>query len=119
MSSSSRNLVTKVAALCMIAFGYLALNSEVKAQEENGKKPFERPSVDEHHPVPEAGLANPISIQKAPSAKSTTPLPLPKKETYSINHVNERDTKKNESPSTLSFNIFLYIVDKFKEDNDN
>ena len=31
--------------------------------------------------------------------------------------IQDRDPKKIESPSTLSFNIFLYVVDKFKDNN--
>lgn len=43
-------------------------------------------------------------------------LPLQNKKDNSIYKVGgERDSKK-EGMSTLSFNLFLYIVDKFKED---
>jgi hypothetical protein len=44
---------------------------------------------------------------------------LPRKEVHTTTHLQERESKKNESPSTLSFNIFLYIVDKFKQDQEN
>jgi hypothetical protein len=54
----------------------------------------------------------------APKANVTQKaLPgLTKKDLNSGDIISEKDVKKNESPSTLSFNIFLYIVDKFKAD---
>ena len=102
----------------MAAFGYLLLPSEAMAQEENTKKPFEKPIVEEHNAIPEAGTAGSLSVQKPAVVKQSVPLPLPKKEVHTTTHIQERESKKNESPSTLSFNIFLYIVDKFKQDQD-
>ena len=102
----------------MAAFGYLLLPSEAMAQEENTKKPFEKPIVEEHNAIPEAGTAGSLSVQKPAVVKQSVPLPLPRKEVHTTTHLQERESKKNESPSTLSFNIFLYIVDKFKEDQD-
>lgn len=102
----------------MAAFGYLLLPSEAVAQEENTKKPFEKPILEEHSTLSEAGTAAPLSVQKAAAVKPGLPLPLPKKEVPTTIHLQERESKKNESPSTLSFNIFLYIVDKFKQDQD-
>ena len=103
----------------MAAFGYLLLPSEAMAQEENTKKPFEKPIVEEHNAIPEAGTAGSLSVQKPAVVKQSVPLPLPKKEVHTTTHIQERESKKNESPSTLSFNIFLYIVDKFKQDQEN
>ena len=102
----------------MAAFGYLLLPSEAMAQEENTKKPFEKPIVEEHNAIPEAGTAGSLSVQKPAVVKQSVPLPLPKKEVHTTTHIQERESKKNESPSTLSFNIFLYIVDKFKQDQE-
>lgn len=102
----------------MAAFGYLLLPSEAMAQEENTKKAFEKPIVEEHNAIPEAGTAGSLSVQKPAVVKQSVPLPLPKKEVHTTTHIQERESKKNESPSTLSFNIFLYIVDKFKQDQD-
>jgi hypothetical protein len=118
MWNCSRNFAGKVALLCMAAFGYLLLPSEAMAQEENTKKPFEKPIVEEHNAIPEAGTAGSLSVQKPAVVKQSVPLPLPRKEVHTTTHLQERESKKNESPSTLSFNIFLYIVDKFKEDQD-
>ena len=103
----------------MAALGYLLLPSEAMAQEENTKKPFEKPIVEEHNAIPEAGTAGSLSVQKPAVVKQSVPLPLPKKEVHTTTHIQERESKKNESPSTLSFNIFLYIVDKFKQDQEN
>ncbi|MDR7128404.1 hypothetical protein J2X69_000736 [Algoriphagus sp. 4150] len=49
---------------------------------------------------------------QAPAIITTTKTPPPKKE----NHVGGEGKKTETAPSTLSFNIFLYIVDKFKAD---
>jgi hypothetical protein len=118
MWNCSRNFAGKVALLCMAAFSYLLLPSEAMAQEENTKKPFEKPIVEEHNTIPEAGTAGSLSVQKPAVVKQSVPLPLPKKEVHTTTHIQERESKKNESPSTLSFNIFLYIVDKFKQDQE-
>lgn len=118
MWNCSRIFAGKVALLSTAAFGYLLLTSEALAQEENTKKPFEKPIVEEHNAIPEAGTTSTLSIQKPAVAKQSAPLPLPRKEVHTTTHLQERESKKNESPSTLSFNIFLYIVDKFKQDQD-
>jgi hypothetical protein len=118
MWNCSRNFAVKVALLCMAAVGYLLLPSEAMAQEENPKKPFEKPIVEENSTVSESGAAATIFTQKPAVVKQSVPLPLPKKEVHTTTHLQERESKKNDSPSTLSFNIFLYIVDKFKQDQD-
>ena len=102
----------------MAAFGYLLLPSEAMAQEENTKKPFEKPIVEETSTVSESGAAATLFTQKPAVVKQSVPLPLPKKEVHTTTHIQERESKKNESPSTLSFNILLYIVDKFKHDQE-
>jgi hypothetical protein len=118
MWNCSRNFAGKIALLCMAAFGYLLLPSEAVAQEENAKKPFEKPIVEENSTVSESGAAVTLFTQKPAVVKQSVPLPLPKKEVHTTTNLQERESKKNESPSTLSFNIFLYIVDKFKQDQD-
>ena len=118
MWNCSRIFAGKVALLSMVALACLLLPSEAVAQEENTKKPFEKPILEEHSSLLEAGTAAPLSVQKAATVKPGVPLPLPRKEAQTATHLQERESKKNESPSTLSFNIFLYIVDKFKQDQD-
>jgi len=118
MWNCSRIFAGKVALLSMAAFGYLLLPSEAVAQEENTKKPFEKPISEESSALPEAGTASPLTVQKSATVKPGVPLPLPRKEVQPATHLQERESKKNEYPSTLSFNIFLYIVVKFKQDQD-
>ena len=118
MWNCSRIFAGKVALLSMVALACLLLPSEAVAQEENTKKPFEKPILEEHSPLLEAGTAAPLSVQKAATVKPGVLLPLPRKEAQTATHLQEIESKKNESPSTLSFNIFLYIVDKFKQDQD-
>lgn len=54
-----------------------------------------------------------------PSGKSNSPsktnAPVVKKEVPALKVGGDKDGKKEEI-STLSFNLFLYIMDKFKED---
>ena len=102
----------------MAAFGYLLLPSEAMAQEENPKKPFEKPIVEETSTVSESGAAATLFTQKPAVVKQSAPLTVPKREIHTSSFILEKESKKNESPSTLSFNIFLYIVDKFKQDQD-
>ncbi|MFN3998915.1 hypothetical protein [Algoriphagus sp.] len=58
--------------------------------------------------------------QKTIISKTTvtqkSPINTLKKESINGEIISEKEAKRNESPSTLSFNIFLYIVDKFKAD---
>ena len=118
MWNCSRIFAGKVALLSMAAFGYLLLPSEAIAQEENTKKPFEKPIVEDISTVSESGAAATLFTQKPAVVKQSVPLPLPRKEVPTATQLQEKESKKNESPSTLSFNIFLYIVDKFKQDQD-
>ena len=116
MWNCSRIFANKVALLSLVAIGFLLLQTESVAQEENTKKSFEKPVSEESSPLVEAGAAAPLPVQKPAPAKQTFPLPIPRKETHTTATIQEKELKKNETPSTLSFNIFLYIVDKFKAD---
>lgn len=49
------------------------------------------------------------------AARPNANNPLVRKENPMFRQAGEKDVKK-ESMSTLSFNLFLYIVDKFRED---
>jgi hypothetical protein len=100
----------------MAVLGLFLFTTEVLAQEENARKPFERHSVEEHNPPIEGGMSVTTLPSKPAATKSTLPVLPPKKEVHTGAHLQEKESKKNESPSTLSFNIFLYIVDKFKQD---
>jgi hypothetical protein len=56
------------------------------------------------------------SIKLQPN-KSNSPASTLRKDNPLFKQGGDKDTKK-EGMSTLSFNLFLYIVDKFKEDTD-
>jgi hypothetical protein len=118
MCNCSRYIANKLALSCMAVFGLFLFTTEVLAQEENARKPFERHSVEEHNPPSEGGLSVSTAPSKPAATKSILPVLPPKKEVHTGAHLQEKESKKNESPSTLSFNIFLYIVDKFKQDLD-
>lgn len=106
----------KITLLCAVMGAFSLFALEAKAQEENSPRPVEKPLVEDQAGGQEA--SNPIfpifkpAGQKLSSANSTAV----KKDLPVGGVFQEREPKKNESPSTLSFNIFLYIVDKFKED---
>jgi hypothetical protein len=60
-----------------------------------------------------------VGIRPAPApAKNNTILIAPpvKKENPLFKQGSDKEQVKKESMSTLSFNLFLYIVDKFRED---
>jgi hypothetical protein len=105
--------LNKITLLSVAVGGFVLFTSEVKAQEENSPRPVEKPLVEEN-------MGNQdITAPVFPLFKSTTKLSNStgvKKELPVGGISLEKESKKNESPSTLSFNIFLYIVDKFKED---
>lgn len=107
--------MNKVTLLCAAIGGFVLFTSEVKAQEENSPRPIERPLVEDHtanQDVSAAGFPLFKPAQKTPSVNTLGP----KRDLPAGGIFQEKESKKNESPSTLSFNIFLYIVDKFKED---
>jgi hypothetical protein len=114
MLNCSRFVAKNIALPCMAVLGFFLLTTEAWAQEENARKPLERPIVEEHTLPSEGG----IPVMNVPSKPAAQKSILPKKEVPSAVQLQEKESKKNESPSTLSFNIFLYIVDKFKQDQD-
>lgn len=60
-----------------------------------------------------------ISVRPAPAAikpASTPTTPAQRKENPLFKQGSDKEQVKKESMSTLSFNLFLYIVDKFRED---
>lgn len=118
MWNCSRFVANNIALPCMVALGLFLLTTEVRAQEENTRKPLERPVVEEHTLPIEGGHSVTTVPNKPTTTKSILPLVPSKKEVPAATQLQEKESKKNESPSTLSFNIFLYIVDKFKQDLD-
>ncbi len=98
--------------LCFCAGNSFAQNEQEKSEIER-EKPVDKPLVEnqsDHSDVQ-------IRVNQIPSAAKVssfrTPLPnVPKKD----NQLSGEGKKPEPTPSTLSFNIFLYIVDKFKAD---
>lgn len=107
--------------LCLGVFGLMTFTLEASAQSENEK-------VEEIYPKTNDRviLEDHTIVQDNPATKNTAVKPInspkvvaigaSKKELTVLENASDREVKKNESPSTLSFNIFLYIVDKFKAD---
>jgi len=107
----------KAIYICLIAFLFIGLSTESKAQEENSPRPTEKIQVEESATILQENIPASFPLFKPSSAKQITPLGQTKREFTTSGIMQEKEQKKNESPSTLSFNIFLYIVDKFKEDS--
>src|SRR5690606_2179175 len=90
---------------------------DVLGQEERGKAISDTPAEYDHITVVDgadhAALEN-KSVERMAAKKSFTQEPERNEQLYKQG--GEKDSKK-EGMSTLSFNLFLYVVDKFKEDN--
>ncbi|WP_343848501.1 hypothetical protein [Algoriphagus jejuensis] len=88
--------------------------SEAEKGEENNSKVNDRVVLEDHSFLQD----NPITpaFSAKPSAASAKPTAIVKRDLPAGGVVLDKEVKKSESPSTLSFNIFLYIVDKFKAD---
>jgi hypothetical protein len=105
----------KIILFCVLAFATLVFSIDANAQEENSPRHIEKPSIEENTPVQENIQPSFPLFKPAPTKQATT-ANMVKRELPATGIIQERELKKTESPSTLSFNIFLYIVDKFKED---
>ncbi|MGY6520830.1 MAG: hypothetical protein ACXIUD_03820 [Mongoliitalea sp.] len=58
-----------------------------------------------------------VGVRPAPTKPTQSPaLPVQRKENPLFKQGSDKEQVKKESMSTLSFNLFLYIVDKFRED---
>ncbi|PZX57878.1 hypothetical protein [Algoriphagus chordae] len=98
-----------VLGICFWAGDSMAQNEQEKSEMER-EKPIDKPLVENQSDQPD------IQVRESyiPSTTNVAPVktPAPKKEsTFS-----GEGKKAEPAPSTLSFNIFLYIVDKFKAD---
>lgn len=96
--------------LCFCAGNAMAQSERDKSEMER-EKPIDKPLVEnqsDHMDIQTSESPTPTSVGTVTNIKST----LPKKETQ----LSGEGKKIESTPSTLSFNIFLYIVDKFKAD---
>ncbi len=99
-----------VLGLCLWA-GNSVAQSEHEESEMEHELPSDKPLMEgssDFHDVPSQDLTTPGSTAIAPSAKPTPQKKVPQ--------VAGEGKKPEPNTSTLSFNIFLYIVDKFKAD---
>lgn len=121
--SKNKGIMSKRTGLIGLGlFGLLFISFNATAQSENEKveentpKLVDRPItplVDDH--TSSQDNTNPFispALKSAPAKANPVKRDLP-----AGGVLNEKDPKKTESPSTLSFNIFLYVVDKFKDNN--
>lgn len=95
--------------LCFMAGESLAQSDRDKMDMDN-TKPMDRPIVDHTSEVKDNSLRN-SSTQPVLSINREKIQPVKKE-----GNISGEGKKTETAPSTLSFNIFLYIVDKFKAD---
>lgn len=111
----------KKPALLSVAVLFLALMAvDASAQSENGKiEENNSRNTDkiilEDHTVINDHASPTLLAPKVNVPQKALPASV-KKDLNTGEVISEKEVKKNDSPSTLSFNIFLYIVDKFKAD---
>ena len=104
----------------VLVIGFLfcsIVNFDVLGQEERGKAILDTPAGYDHitgvDGSDHADLEN-KSLERVTTKKLSTQEPENNEQVYKQGE--EKEVKK-EGMSTLSFNLFLYVVDKFKEDN--
>jgi hypothetical protein len=98
-----------VLGMCFWASDSIAQSEREKSEVEN-VKPIEKPLVENQSDRFDVQIRE----NQVPSATTiiSSKTPLPKKDIT----LSGEGKKPETAPSTLSFNIFLYIVDKFKAD---
>jgi len=109
--------VQRIAYLTLIFSAFCTLSSFAQGEERNRNMPEHK--VEDNFGAMESPEANVVEY----STKTSVPASNKEKATPSPSNRNkdvykqtgEKDVRK-ENVSTLSFNLFLYIVDKFKED---
>lgn len=87
--------------------------SETEKVEENNPKVNDRVILEDHSSIQDN---TPAANLPAKPGNTIKPIATVKRDLPAGGVILEKEVKKNESPSTLSFNIFLYVVDKFKAD---
>lgn len=105
-------LSVAVLGLALIAIDASA-QTETEKVEENNPKVNDRVILDDPTTIQDNTPASVFSSKPNNTVKTAATV---KRDLPAGGVISDKDVKKNESPSTLSFNIFLYIVDKFKAD---
>lgn len=99
-----------VVGMCLWTEDAFAQSEQEKAEIENIRN-MEKPALEDHTSSHEAGSPRiSPSKQTQPVVKAT----VTKKENMTGGE--GKKVEPSQAPSTLSFNMFLYIVDKFKAD---
>jgi hypothetical protein len=112
---------TKPALYSIAILGLALITVDASAQSENEKvedhylKINDRVLLEENSSLQD-NQSSPIHTVKPSNTVKTPQTAVVRREALPVVGATEKDIRKNESPSTLSFNIFLYIVDKFKAD---
>lgn len=101
-----------ILGLALIAVDASA-QTETEKVEENYPKANDRIILEDQTTIQDNPASSILSSKPNSTIKPSTPV---RRDLPAGGVISEKDGKKNESPSTLSFNIFLYIVDKFKAD---
>ena len=112
----NKSVLLLTSSLCLM---FLAVDAS--AQTENGKieeinpRSNERVILEDHTIIHDNSnsLTSPVKLSTPPK---TNPSVVKREFNPGEAAGSEKEVKKTDSPSTLSFNIFLYIVDKFKAD---
>lgn len=119
MLKFSRFHFGKAFILTLSILGLALFSIDASAQSENEKVLEINPKNNDRVILEDQTVIQDNSQKTIPSKTvipQKTPSPVLKKDSTTGEIISEKDVKRNESPSTLSFNIFLYIVDKFKAD---
>lgn len=119
MSNKTINtsLTYKFSTLLVLSFCFFAFES--LAQEEQEKVRVEIPleTVDTEDLNLEKEISPNPNLKAEPSRIFSVPAAVANQNKLTAEPLGEnRKIKKEESSSTLSFNLFLYIVDKFRAD---
>ncbi len=104
-------------SIAILGLALIAVDASAQSEGEKGgeihSKANDRVVLEDNASLQD-NVPSPIHTPKPSTTVKTTAFPVAKRDLPAGGV--DKEVKKNESPSTLSFNIFLYIVDKFKAD---
>lgn len=106
-------LFSTVLGMALITNDSLAQSENEKVEDNVSSRSVDKPLAEETISTKESSAV--VFPTVKPSTSAAKPSTTVKRDLPSGGLIKEGETKRD-SPSTLSFNLFLYIVDKFKED---
>ncbi|MDF2156657.1 hypothetical protein [Algoriphagus sp. CAU 1675] len=115
MFNNSSFPLKKIGTCAVAVLGMCLWAGDSLAQTEQEKVEFENPRVLDRPVVEDHTTSNEVVIPKVVTPKQT-PLPINSTPIRREIVISPEGKKVEPVPSTLSFNIFLYVVDKFKAD---